>query len=438
MNILQIAVHLGGGVGKAIAGMALQGRQDTRDCHRILLLQAPEKEGWVRQCRENGISVTVWDGTAEPFGWADVLVVNWWNHPVMAGFLANFPDSPAARVLWCHANGVHYPVLPYGLAAAFDRVLFTSPYSIENPFWTKIQREDIRNRADVVYGMGQFQPAAMAPKTYDRADASFVMGYVGTLNFGKIHPEFAAYCKAARERVPNLRFVLIGDRDAQLERSMAAAGLAGDVTYTGFVDDVPGHMRTFDAFGYLLNPTHYGTTENVLLEAMACGLPVLALRQNVEQFIVPPDGGVLVETPGEYAEAVAYLAGHPQERARMGRCARQHVIQTYDAARNAAEFRRACEAAGRAPRNRRARLELGPSPWHWFLSCLSPQDKTCFLSAQQKLQACDRGQWQQAVHMLRTCPAIFREQRKSSLLHFADTYPKDAILQSVATEMRQE
>lgn len=437
MNILHVAVHLGGGAGKAIAGIAVQGQQDAGDHHRILLLDAPEKDGWVRYCLERQVPVAQWDGSLAPFSWADVVVVSWWNHPVMARFLANFPPCVGARVLWCHVNGVHYPVLPFRLASAFDRVMFTSPYSLQNPAWSADERQIIRENASLIYGMGQFRPADMPYKRGRRSGETFVVGYVGTLNYGKLHPNFLSYCQAACERVPELHFAMIGDRNPELERSVRAAGLSSRFTFTGFVNDAASRMLEFDVFGYLLNPAHYGTTENVLLEAMACGLPVIALRQNVEQFIVPPDAGFLVDNPQQYAERLACLRHHPQMCAAMGKNARRHVLSTYDARQNAANFHSACMSSC-AGEKKKPPIPLGDSPWEWFLACLSGQDRARFSAIAQALSSDTPAGRERAIRLSRDCPPIFREKRKSSLLHFADTYPEDAVLTSISTIMRQE
>ena len=100
MNILHIAAHLGGGAGKAISGIAIQGQQLFSDTHRILLLQQPEKDGYVKECDAQGIEIQLWTGDYELLRWADVIVVSWWNHPAMAAFFAGTaPDlSPFAAV----------------------------------------------------------------------------------------------------------------------------------------------------------------------------------------------------------------------------------------------------------------------------------------------------------------------------------------------------
>lgn len=436
MNILHVTVHLGGGVGKAIAGIAIQGQHDTDDCHRILLLQSPEKIGWVQRCQENGVSVVQWDGSQHIFEWADVLVVSWWNHPAMARFLARFSSCHAARVLWCHVNGVYYPVLSYQMAAAFDRVMFTSKYSMQNPFWTEEEKKIVQSRASLVYGMGQFRPEDIRAKEDYRIKDAFTVGYVGTLNFGKIHPDFVAYCRAACEKISNLRFVMIGDRDPNLEQAVHAAGLKDRFIFTGYVTDVFARMREFDVFGYLLNPTHYGTTENVLLEAMSCGLPVVALRQNVEQFIIPAEAGYLVQSPKEYAERLEQLYNDCDLRIRMGHQGRAHIIKTYHSSDNLATFSKACSLAICEHQNTCEFSFLGDTPWNWFLQCLPENDRSLFIQIAHGLTSHDIDLQKEAKQKLLHCPPIYREERKSSLRHFASTYPEDKVLKLLNSQLR--
>lgn len=421
MHILHIAAHLGGGAGKAISGIAIQGQQLFGDTHRILLLQRPEKTGYVRECRESGVAVDVWGGDCAPLRWADVIVVSWWNHPATAGFLREFQLEKVPLVLWSHVNGCYYPMLPGAFAEEFDRILFTSPYSLENPLWTRAERRRIQEKSAIVWGMGRFALEGIPSKTDYQNRGTFTVGYVGTLNYGKIHPDFTAYCKEACKRIPEVKFVLAGDRDAVLERDVRAAGLADRVTFTGFMADVPALMGGFDAFGYLLNPAHYGTTENVLLEAMACGLPVVALRQNVEQYIVPPEAGVLVESAEEYAQRLEELWKNPARREELGRAARDHVLTRYHSGENTARFREACRQAASAPERAHSFAFLGNSPWAWFLYFLDGRNRA-LLEAAQDLNG------PPVREALRECSPILREERKSSLRHFAAVYPEDAVL----------
>ena len=425
MKILHIAAHLGGGAGKAISGMAIQGQRDFPDEHRILLLQQPEKNDYVRQCLENHVSVQVWDGTSGDLQWADITAVSWWNHPAMAGFLRSFPRQSSPLLLWSHVNGCHYPFLTCQFAKAFDGVIFTSPYSFENQTWTEGERKEMKELADVVYGMGQFDPQKMEPKADLSASNYFVIGYVGTMNYGKLHSAFTDFCKEVCVRVPQARFVMAGDRDAQLEHDIRAAGLTDRFTFLGFTADVPTLMRTFDVFGYPLNPEHYGTTENVLLEAMACGVPPVVLRQNAEQFIVPQAEEYLADSPRQYACRIEFLWKHPAQRMALGRRARAYVLAHYDAKKNTVKFHDACERAIKNCKNTHDFSFLGGSPWQWFLYCAGEENRLRLETARTSLES---GMEEEALRQFLACPSIFREARKSSLRHFAAIYPKDPQL----------
>lgn len=436
MKVLHIAAHLGGGAGKAISGIAIQGQREFEDTHRILLLQPPEKDGYVQACQAHGVEVCLWDGGDALFRWADVIVVSWWDHPAMAPLLRSFPETQAPVLLWSHVNGCHYPMLPYPFADSFDGLLFTSPYSLQNPCWTAEERRHLTKKSEIVWGMGQFAPEQIAPKRDYHSGGQFTVGYVGTLNYGKLHPQFTAYCQAVCQAVPAARFVLAGDPNETLERDIHRAGLADRVTFTGYVADVPAVMRGFDVFGYLLHPEHYGTTENVLLEAMACGLPVVALRQNVEQFTVPPEAGYLVRTPEDYQKCLEFLWSAPAERERLGRGARAHVLARYRAAENTGRFRAACLRAAETLPQKRDRSFLGDSPWEWFLFFLGEADRR----RMERAQAClaQGGDVSQVRRLLKECAPILREERKSSLRHFAAVYPQDEILHSLNEQMEQE
>ena len=68
-----------------------------------------------------------------------------------------------------------------------------------------------------------------------------------------------------------------------------------------------------------------------VLQYMAAGLPVVANSVGVHRkMIVHGESGFLVDTPEEWAEAVARLAENPSLRQRMGAAARRTVESDYD------------------------------------------------------------------------------------------------------------
>jgi glycosyltransferase involved in cell wall biosynthesis len=70
----------------------------------------------------------------------------------------------------------------------------------------------------------------------------------------------------------------------------------------------------------------------VIVEAMACGIPVVATAVNaVGDLVVPGETGLLVppQRPDQLAEAVGYLLNHPKEAARMAAAARERLGTRY-------------------------------------------------------------------------------------------------------------
>lgn len=125
------------------------------------------------------------------------------------------------------------------------------------------------------------------------------------LNVGRIEPRknlerlFHAFGRA-RERIdPRLRLAVAGARDFGHERILAEAAFLGDgVRHLGAVpdEDLPGLYRAAEALAYPSLAEGFGMP---LLEAMACGTPVLCSR-----------GGALPEVA---AEAALYVEAESEE-----------------------------------------------------------------------------------------------------------------------------
>ena len=209
---------------------------------------------------------------------------------------------PVRLVLWAHVSGTFYPWLPPAFLRVPQRFVFTSAYSYENPFWDAATCAWTKEHAAMINSVGYFSSEALCHEKHD----GFVIGYVGTLSYAKLHPEFCRFCARVKD-IPGARFRLVGDaeNEAQIRRDAEPFGIAEQLSFAGYVDDVTAELRRMDVFVYLLNLQHFGTTENVLLEAMKAGLAVVALDQCAEKHIVHHgETGLLVRTPEEYA------AGH--------------------------------------------------------------------------------------------------------------------------------
>lgn len=151
---------------------------------------------------------------------------------------------------------------------------------------------------------------------------------------------------------PEVQLVLIGDGEmrAGLEVAIAAAGLQGNVTLTGWLSEA-GVRAELAASHALVMPSFAEGLPMVVMEAMAAARPVLATYiAGTPELVLPGETGWLVPAgeAGILAEAIVELAQvSPERLAAMGALARERVLERHDsdieAGRLADLFRTACQ-----------------------------------------------------------------------------------------------
>jgi glycosyltransferase involved in cell wall biosynthesis len=88
-------------------------------------------------------------------------------------------------------------------------------------------------------------------------------------------------------------------------------------------------LKLYRQSDILLLPLLQSTANNSLLEAIACGLPVLSTALPSVRAYVPGEEAILIENndPGRFADAILHLAQKPEDRKKMGREARKRAEQ---------------------------------------------------------------------------------------------------------------
>lgn len=182
----------------------------------------------------------------------------------------------------------------------------------------------------------EFSPAASK-----RADERPRVGMIGALAPWKGQRLFLQAAERVSRMMPDVEFLIVGDEiydtmghrgfRKELEREVAERGLSSCVRFTGFRVDVAAILRELDIVVHCsLEPEPFG---RVLIEAMACGLPVIASRGGATEEIVREGQTGLLVPPGEVsplAEAMIVLLRDPARRARLGRAARMWVEHAFD------------------------------------------------------------------------------------------------------------
>lgn len=179
-------------------------------------------------------------------------------------------------------------------------------------------------------------PAAQASRWH-----SPVIVAAGRLADAKNYPLLIEAMAQLRQRLPAQLFILgQGEREPELRNLIHARGLDDVVALCGFQANPWKYIARADVFALTSRYEGFG---NVLIEAMACGVPVVATASPGTRDIVD-DGvnGLLVEqhTPASVAAALARLLGDAAARTRMASGARMSAerfslpvtIAAYDAA----------------------------------------------------------------------------------------------------------
>ncbi|MDP3512823.1 MAG: glycosyltransferase [Sulfuritalea sp.] len=126
----------------------------------------------------------------------------------------------------------------------------------------------------------------------------------------------------ARRQRPALMLVIAGEGPAlpALRRQAAALGIADHVRFVGYLPREGGLRDCYAAADVFTFASLTETQGLVLLEAMAVGLPVLAIPAlGAAEIILPQRGAVAAaDTPEAFAEQLAALLGRPAQLAVMG------------------------------------------------------------------------------------------------------------------------
>ncbi|MGD0935177.1 MAG: glycosyltransferase, partial [Streptosporangiaceae bacterium] len=155
-----------------------------------------------------------------------------------------------------------------------------------------------------------------------------VIGAVGRLTYQKAPEDFVDMIR--RLRRPGVVGVWVGDGElAGRVRQLAAAEPAAPVVLAGERADVPRLLPAFDVFAL---PSRYEGLPTAIVEAMMCGVPVVATAVNaVADVVVPGETGLLVPPgrPDLMASAVSYLLSSPAAATRMATQAQARLGDRY-------------------------------------------------------------------------------------------------------------
>jgi glycosyltransferase involved in cell wall biosynthesis len=158
-----------------------------------------------------------------------------------------------------------------------------------------------------------------------------VVGTVGRLTYQKAPEDFVAAMVALGR--PEVVGVMVGSGELAERIGRLTSSLSRPrVLMAGERTDVLEVLPAFDVF---VLPSLYEGLPTAIVEAMVCGVPVVATAVNaVPDLVVPGETGLLVPPgrPDLIAEAVRFLLDSPHVAARMATTARERLGDRYSVA----------------------------------------------------------------------------------------------------------
>ncbi|WP_042692489.1 glycosyltransferase family 4 protein [Azospirillum sp. B506] len=305
------------------------------------------------------------------------IAVRWRAHATIAYF--GLPCGPAAWMVKA-LSGVPYVVsLRGGDVPGFQYDGISLYHRLAGPaigwLWRRSSAvvANSEGLADLARRFAPDQPIAIIPNGVDAArfsppggipshgDAGEDDGCLSLLFVGRVVRQkgldmlFEALASLPSGTRGRIALTIVGDGPArpELEAQAARLGLSERVAFRGWLgrDELPAAYRAADVFVF---PSRDEGMPNVVLEAMAAGLPVVATRiAGNRDLVVEEETGLMLDaddTPA-LAAALTRLAEDPALRRRLGEGGRRRVVAHFSWRAVAAAYRDLA-LAGRAPKGR--------------------------------------------------------------------------------------
>ncbi len=332
MNIVHITPHLGGGVGRVLLSWCTKAKVlYPKTLHSILSLedandaakQWAAKEG-IPLADEIGQKPQTMFASIET---ADIVVVHWWNHPLLYKLFVNIPLPRCRLIVWSHVSGHTMPhIFTQRLIHFPDCFVVSTPYSFDAHEIRTLDQQTKLEKVRLVFTCAGTERVETVEKT---PHDGFNVGYVGTVDYCKLHPHFLRMSMAAGLR--DAHFIVCGgEKQDEIRAEATKLGIGGHFEFTGKVSNVNSYLSVFDVFGYPLCKEHYGTGEQALIEAMAVGLPVVVFDNGSERALVEHEKtGLVVGSEMEYSAALQRLQNDNAFRKKLGSQAKQTARQRF-------------------------------------------------------------------------------------------------------------
>src|SRR5205809_2596300 len=266
----------------------------------------------------------------------DILHAHMPKSHVLAGLAGSLLHKPVLATI----HGMH--ITPHELSVA----LAVKSHLITNCQETYIQALSMgvpSERVNLFHNgvdTNAFTPGRSDNKLRQRLKVpidTLLVGYVGRLEYEKGPDLFIRAATLVHEKMPNVHFVVAGSGSMlpHLKEMAEKSQLQNNIYFTDWATKPE---EVYNALNILAHTSRSDGTSLVLLEAMACGVPVVAMAVGgVREMIENEYTGMLVASNDfqQLATQIESLLIQPERLHEMGKRARKRVEIHFDVIKNA-------------------------------------------------------------------------------------------------------
>jgi len=434
-NILHITPHLGGGVGSVVLNW--MEKDPSSNVHTIISLDQNNNKDWINVNDERE-RVTIYNDCYTKEGFkeflqkniekSDIIVIHWWNHPLLYDVMVNFKFPQCRVMIWNHVSSLFAPYsMSEKLVDFTDYLVFTSPVSYECEEIKALSAKK-KEKLDVNWstiGVESFENLERTPHE------GFIVGYTGTVDFGKLNPNFIKLC--AEVNIPDVKFVVCsGDSQKHLIDEAEKLGVSDRFSFEGRVPSVVPYLAKYDVFGYPLQPQNFATCEQSIGEAMMAGAVPVVLNNPTENYIVKHmETGLVAQSLEEYPKAIEYLYNNPDVLKRLAQNAKVFAKKQYDIKQTIAKWNVLFDKVICLDKKERIwDVDLTPkiSPSMLYVESMGEYAKPFknYINAQN---SSEKTRAAKEIKELFDTNSMFYSKNKGSVLQYLSFFPEDKYLQ---------
>ena len=432
-DVVHLLPHVGGGVGTVVKKLVENSIKQCGFSHRFIVLESlnDDVKSWCRLHRieylENAFSSG--DRLYEHIDLADIVHIHWWNHPLLMEFLYRNHLPHARTILWSHVNGAYVPqVFSESLFSIPDRFVVATPFSLD--------LESVKRQApefkDNILKIIQSNAGPLDNIYRKNPVTPPRVGYIGTVDYSKMHSDFIDIWLEVNTDISPL-LVCGGPSEEILREEVNRRGCAHRFDIRGHVENVPELLAELDVLFYPLNETHYGTGEQILVEAMSAGVVPVVLANSCEAFIVSnKETGFVAQNVNEFILYVDTLCADAELRREMGGIAKKVACSRFSIEQTVSQWHDLyCDV-----------LNLPKRRWGGTLPALDgvPVGSVAHLFLSSYGDSCDAALFGDAFR--ETCSDLSRlpeacySETRGSAHHYSNMLPDDGSLAIICKALR--